>query len=119
VNKPSGADSSGELHGRRTGYPYWPSNDPKVMETARYFDTINFASRIKAPVLGAIGFLDATAPAAGIWIALNQIPGPKEVVPLIDSGHIHQTPEKQGVFNSRVQEVLDILLHGGQFRPNQ
>ena len=89
------------------------------MATALYFDTVNFASRIKAPVLGAIGFIDATAPAAGIWTAFNQIPGPKEVVPIIDSGHINQAPEKQRVFNARVQQVLDILLHGGEFRPNQ
>jgi len=31
VNEPSGADSNGDLHGRKAGYPNWPSNDPKVM----------------------------------------------------------------------------------------
>jgi len=54
VNEPAGADSNGDLHGRRAGYPNWPSDDPKVMETALYFDTVNFASRIKAPVLAAM-----------------------------------------------------------------
>ncbi|SPE33340.1 Acetyl esterase Axe7A (fragment) [Candidatus Sulfopaludibacter sp. SbA3] len=62
VNEPSGADSNGDLHGRKAGYPNWPSKDPKVMETALYFDTVNFASRIKAPVLAASGFIDTTAP---------------------------------------------------------
>jgi len=62
VNEPSGADSNGDLHGRKAGYPNWPSKDPKVMETALYFDTVNLASRIKAPVLAASGFIDTTAP---------------------------------------------------------
>jgi len=118
VNEPSGADSNGDLHGRKTGYPNWPSNDPKVMETALYFDTVNFASRIKAPTLAAMGFIDTTAPPVGIWAALNQIPGPKEPVPMVESDHNNRTPEKQGAWESRYREVLSALLHGGDFKPN-
>jgi len=117
VNEPSGADSNGEAAGRRTGYPNWPSNDPQVMRTALYFDTVNFASRIKAPVLAALGFIDTTAPPVGIWTALDQIPGPKEVVPMIESDHNNRTPEKQGAYNERSREVLELILHGGTFRP--
>jgi hypothetical protein len=29
------------------GYPNWPSENPQVMETALYFDIVNFASRIR------------------------------------------------------------------------
>ena len=118
VNKPSGADSNGELHGRRPGYPDWPSNDPSVMATALYFDTVNFAPRINAPVLAGIGLIDTTAPPDGIWIALNQIPGPKEAV-IMESDHLNQAPRKQGVFESRVEEVLDILRRGGAFPADQ
>lgn len=119
VNEPSGADMNGELSGRKTGYPNWPSNDPRVMATAPYFDVVNFASRIKAPVLAALGFIDTTSPPAGIWTTLNQIPGPKEAVPMVESDHTDRTPDKQGAFNSRSKEVLDILLHGGTFQPNE
>ena len=35
-----------------------PSNDPKIMETALYFDAVNFAPRIKATSLVAMGFVD-------------------------------------------------------------
>jgi dienelactone hydrolase len=31
---PSGADTNGDLHGRKAGYPNWPSDDPEVMRTA-------------------------------------------------------------------------------------
>jgi cephalosporin-C deacetylase len=119
VNVPSGADLNGGLHGRQTGYPNWPSNDPRVMAAAPYFDVVNFASRIKAPVLAAMGFIDTTSPPAGIWTALNQIPGPKEAVPMIESDHNNLTPEKQVAFHAREKEVLEILLHGGQFIPNE
>jgi cephalosporin-C deacetylase len=118
VNEPSGADSNGELHGRKAGYPNWPSGNPKVMETALYFDTVNFAPRIKAPVLAAIGFIDTVCPPAGIWTAINQIPGPKEVVPMIESDHNNITPQKQGAYDSRSKEVLGIILGGGDFKPN-
>lgn len=36
VTAPSGTDSNGDLHGRKTGYPYWPFNNPEVMKTALY-----------------------------------------------------------------------------------
>src|SRR5664279_580287 len=91
---PSGADSNGDLHGRKAGYPNWPSADPKVMTTALYFDTVNFASRIQAPVLAGMGFIDTISPPAGIWTALNQIAAPKEPLPMIESEHDNLTPQK-------------------------
>ena len=118
VNEPSGADSNGDLHGRQTGYPNWPSNNPKVMETALYFDTVNFAPRIKAPVLAALGFIDTIAPPAGIWTTINQIPGAREVIAMIESDHNNKTPEKQGAYNARSKEVLGVILNGGEFKPN-
>lgn len=87
------------------------------METALYFDTVNFAPRIKAPVLAALGFIDTIAPPAGIWTAFNLIPGPKEIIPMVKSDHNNKTPEKQGAHNSRSKEVLNLILNGGQFSP--
>ena len=119
VNEPAGADSNGDLHGRRAGYPYWSSNDPKVMQTAVYFDTVNFASRIQAPALVAMGFIDTIAPPAGIWAVLNQIPAPKEAVAMVDSDHNNITPDKQGSFQQRSEAVLQTILQGGEFMPNE
>lgn len=73
VNEPSGADSNGDLHGRKAGNPNSPSTAPQVAQTARYFDTVNFPSRIQAPARAAVGFIDTTAPRVGIWTAFNQI----------------------------------------------
>ncbi len=119
VNEPAGADSNGDLHGRKAGYPNWDSGNPKVMETALYFDTVNFASRIKAPVVAAMGFIDVVVPPVGVWTALNQIPGPKEAIPMVESNHNNLTPDKIGAFETRSKEVLGIILSGGEFKPNE
>ena len=37
------------------------------MQTALYFDTVNFATRIKAPVLAGMGSIDTISPPAGIF----------------------------------------------------
>jgi dienelactone hydrolase len=78
----AGADTNADLHGRKAGYPNWPSGNPEAMKTALYFDTVNFASRIYAPVLAGMGFTDNISPPAGIWTALNQIRGAKEALPV-------------------------------------
>jgi cephalosporin-C deacetylase len=116
---PSGADTNGDLHGRKAGYPNWPSDDSEVMQTALYFDPVNFASRIKAPVLAAMGFIDTTSPPAGIWTALNQIPVAKEPLPMIESEHNNLTPQKEQNWDARSKELLGILLNGGEFKPNE
>lgn len=114
---PAGADSNGDLHGRRAGYPNWPAGNPDVMKTALYFDTVNFASRITAPVLAGIGFIDTISPPAGIWTMLNQIPGPVEAMAMIESEHDNLTPEKSRVCPARSNEILDSLVRGGRFTP--
>lgn len=119
VNEPSGGDTNGELHGRRAAYPNWPPTDPTAMQAALYFDTVNFASHIKAPTLASMGFIDRVVPPAGIWIALNQIPAPKEALPMIEANHVHLTPDKVGAFARRSTEVLALLLRGEEYKPNQ
>ncbi|HEX3746235.1 MAG TPA: acetylxylan esterase [Bryobacteraceae bacterium] len=115
---PAGADTNGDLHGRKAGYPNWPSDSAAAMRTALYFDTVNFASRIQAPVMAGMGFIDTISPPAGIWTALNQMPGAKEPLPLIESEHDNLTPEKGHACPARTNEILDLLVKGGEFKPN-
>ena len=116
---PAGADTNGDLHGRKAGYPNWPSNNPEVMAASRYFDTINFASRIKAPVMAGMGFIDTISPPAGVWTELNQIQGPKEVLPMIESEHDNLTPQKGRACPARTREILDTIVKGGEFKPSE
>ncbi len=113
VNVPAGADALAALHGRDPGYPFWDTTNPRVVETAPYFDVVNFASRIHVPSMLAMGFLDKVAPSIGIWTAFNRIAGPKEAVPMIDSPHNHQaTPEQLMPYTARSAAWLSALLRG-------
>jgi cephalosporin-C deacetylase len=114
---PAGADTNGDLHGRRSGFPNWPSDNPEAMETALYFDPVNFASRIKAPVMAGLGFIDTVSPPAGIWTALNQIPGSTEPLLLIESEHDNFTPDKGRACPARTQQILDSLRTGAKYNP--
>ena len=93
------------------------SNNPDAMKTALYFDPVNFASRIKAPVLAGIGFIDTISPPAGIWTVLNQIPGPREPFPMVQSEHDNLTPQYARACPARTKEILDSLAKGGEFQP--
>lgn len=118
VNVPAGSDANAAQHNRMAGYPNWDATSPAVMETARYFDVTNFASRIKAPVMAAMGFIDELTPAIGIWTTLNQIPGVKEPVPMIDSPHNHQATSAQLMpYTNRSTQWLNAILHNQPIPP--
>ena len=60
-----------------------------------------------------MGFLDMVCPPAGIWTAFNQIAGPKEVVPLVNAAHNHQsTAEQQQAFTDRANAWMAALVKG-------
>ena len=113
VNEPAGCDMNAGLHGRQQGYPSFNVAEPRTMEAARYVDPINFAPRIRATSLVAMGFTDDVAPPAGIWTAFNLIRGPKEAAPMVDSPHNNSaTPAQQRPYTERAAEWLDALAQG-------
>ena len=118
VDVPAGCDTNGPLHGRQSSYPFFPANAPKVMQTALYFDAVNFAPRIKATSLVAMGFVDTISAPTGVWTAFNLIQGPKEAVPMIDSPHNHlATPAQQRPYTDRSAEWLNTLVKGAKVKP--
>jgi cephalosporin-C deacetylase-like acetyl esterase len=114
VHVPAGADVTASLHGRAASYPSWPVTRAEVLETARYFDTANFAPRITAKSLVSMGFIDDISTPTGVWSVFNQIQGPKETVLLTDAHHNHiATQEQQIPYLERSAEWLEALVHGG------
>ncbi len=92
ANVPAGCDQTGPVIGRQAGWPMWwwqtANRDiVKVRETSRYYDVVNFASRITAPTLVATGLIDETCPVHGVCAAFNQMKGPKELVVMERSDH--------------------------------
>ena len=113
INVPAGADANGTAHGRKIGYPFWDVNDPQVLETAQYFDTVNCAAHVKVPSLVTMGFIDTVTPPVGIWAAFNQIRAPKEAAPMIESPHNHlATPEQLKPWNEASARWLGALVKG-------
>ena len=113
INVPAGADANGTAHGRKIGYPFWDVNDPQVLKTAEYFDTVNCAARIKVPSLVSMGFIDTVTPPVGIWAAFNVIKGPKEAAPMPESPHNHlATPEQSLPWTQRSAAWLGALVEG-------
>ena len=118
VNVPSGANIAGDLHGQRAGYPNWNSADPAVAATAPYFDTMSFAPDITAAAVVAPGLIDVTSPPYGIIAAFNQMKGPKELVPMVESDHNHITPQKQNAWLERSRAALEELRTTGRVTIN-
>lgn len=61
--------------------------EQEYVEFAAYFDAVNFARRIKCPVVITVGLIDATCKAENVFAAYNVIPGPKRMFPGPQSGH--------------------------------
>lgn len=91
---PALCDMEGYLHGRAGGWPHLfkPSRQdktstPKKIETASYYDVVNFAKRIKAPGFYSFGYNDNVCPPTSTFSAYNSVEAPKELVVTPISGH--------------------------------
>jgi len=113
VYVPAGSDVLGPLAGRAQGYPFWDLKRPEVRRTAPYFDPSNFAPRIQARALVAMGFIDELCPPTEAWATFNLLRGPKEALPLVDSPHNHlATPAEAAPWFRRSAEWLGALAAG-------
>ncbi len=114
ANVPAGCDHTGKQAGRLPGWPNWASrtwqkkDEQKMLETARYFDAMNFAARVKCPGLIGLGLVDPVCPAEGIFATCNQLQGPKEIVimPAADHGGDHKA------YYARFNPFLEKHLQG-------
>jgi cephalosporin-C deacetylase-like acetyl esterase len=95
---PAGCDHSGMVVDRISGWPKLVSLTEGVpneaeLQTARYFDCVNFAQRCHAKGAAVtVGLIDTTCPPTGIYAAYNALPIPKSIHADPLSGH-RSTPE--------------------------
>jgi cephalosporin-C deacetylase-like acetyl esterase len=82
---PAMCDHTGATVGRISGWPKLVPGDPggkpdaKVLEVARYYDAVNFATRTKAAGILTVGFIDTTCPPTSVYAAYNALKGGKEI----------------------------------------
>ena len=113
---PAGADFNGREAGRAVGFPYWWNGEGDkdlavIAEVGGYYDIVNFARRIRAPMLIGNGLKDVTCPPAGIFAAANQLESYHEMVILPDSGH-QNVAGSQDPYNERMEVWLAALREG-------
>ena len=88
---PALCDLTGYLSNRAGGWPHM-FRDLKVgkkekIETAKYYDVVNFARNVKIPGLYSWGFNDTTCPPTSMYSAYNSITAPKELMIFQETGH--------------------------------
>ncbi|HEX8235228.1 MAG TPA: acetylxylan esterase [Abditibacteriaceae bacterium] len=116
ANVPAGADQTGPLVGRQPGWPMWyyqtrGKDSARVIETSKYFDVVNFASRVKCPALVGVGLIDTVCPPHGVIAAFNQLQGPKELLVMERSDHQGQN-NTQAVYYERSTQWLRQIAAG-------
>lgn len=98
ANVPAGCDHTGKQANRLPGWPNWAGrtwqgkDEQKMLTAARYFDAMNFATRVKCPALVGIGLIDAACPPEGVLATCNQMQGEKQLIlmPLADHSGDHK-----------------------------
>lgn len=91
---PAGCDHTGMLKKRIAGWPklvpLMPDGnpDPKVLQTSRYVDAMNFATRAKAKgCIVTVGFIDTVCPPTSVYAAYNNLSIPKRMFDDIPTAH--------------------------------
>lgn len=81
INIPWFCDLGGVKIGRVRGWR------PEYAPGLGYFDTVNFARRVKCPVKITAGLSDWVCPPSGVWVLYNNLPGPAELTMLQGLDH--------------------------------
>ncbi|MEP7372213.1 MAG: acetylxylan esterase [Chitinophagaceae bacterium] len=91
---PALSDLTGYLKGRAGGWPHLFNKDnlafnntKEKIETAGYYDVVNFARRVKVPGMYSMGFNDETCPPTSMYAAYNVITAPRELFTVQETGH--------------------------------
>jgi cephalosporin-C deacetylase-like acetyl esterase len=85
ANVPALCDHSGRNFGRPSGWPQLapPGTDgkldPEILQVSRYYDAVNFARRIKVPLVFGVGLIDTTCPPTTVFSAYNVVQSPKKI----------------------------------------
>lgn len=103
--------------GRASGSWWWLETDAdreneKMIETSRYFDTVNFARRSKAAAFFTVGFIDRTCKPTPVYAMFNTWPNPqKDIFNDIETGH-RNSPEAGRKMRAAVREHVESQKKG-------
>ena len=88
---PALSDMAGYVQGRAGGWPHMfrdaANRTKEKLETAAYYDVVNFARRVKAPGIYSWGYNDETCPPTSTYAAYNVVTAPKTLLLALETGH--------------------------------
>jgi cephalosporin-C deacetylase-like acetyl esterase len=90
---PAYSDVTGYLHGRAGGWPHLFREGDRgegmqaKITTTTYYDTVNFARRLKVPGFYSWGYNDEVCPPTSTFAMYNIIPAPKRLTLTLELGH--------------------------------
>ena len=116
ANAPALSDHFG---GDRDQFPGWPNlferlkKNPEELaaarKTMRYFDTVNFARRIKCPVAMSTGFIDTVCSPTTAYAVYNVLPGKKSIINVTMGTHgLSLKKGEPSVFSCGGDRVSDV-----------
>ncbi len=112
---PAGCDHTGSAANRISGWPKIVPNDaegkpdPLALQTARYFDCVNFAARAKCKGAAVtVGFIDATCPATSVYAAYNALAIPKAIHADVAAGHTNTPGASKFMQDAAYKHVQDM-----------
>lgn len=110
---PALSDLTGYLKGRAGGWPHLfdknnlaYNNTKQKIETAGYYDVVNFARLLKVPGIYSWGFNDETCPPTSMYAAYNVISAPKELFLSLETGHWTYPEQTEKLSNWLVEQLL-------------
>lgn len=93
---PAGCDHTGFKVGRINGWPKFiltgETPPDSVVDAVRYYDAVNFATRVKSPGILTVGFIDTTCPPTSVYAAYNALSGKREIFNSVLTGHTTVAP---------------------------
>jgi cephalosporin-C deacetylase-like acetyl esterase len=110
---PALCEQSGMVLGRVVGWPWMVpvkngTPDEKILQAARYYDVVNFASLIKADVIMTVGFVDDSCKPTTVYAAYNNIKSSKQIIDMPGIGHRVISPAER-TFTQFLQAHVEKL----------
>lgn len=106
---PALADLTGYTAGRAGGWHHVfddrKNRTREKIETSRYYDTVNFARRVKIPGIYTFGYNDETCPPTTMFAAYNSVVAPKKLMLALETGHA-LTNEQTERLNKWIENFL-------------
>lgn len=106
---PALSDMTGYLQNRAGGWFHGfkdsENRTKEKIETASYYDTVNFAKRLKIPGIYSFGYNDEVCPPTSVYAAYNVINAPKTLLLGLEMGH-NNSPEQGERINKWVEDFL-------------